>query len=166
MLDAGVTSGLVDYDGDLMFFGPGPVGADVWPIDVVDPYDPTQAFARLELTPGGFSTSYYYDRAVEIEGKRYGHLIDPRTGWPASGLAGVGVYAAEQAVLNDVLSTALFIMGLEGGLRLAEELHDIEAILVVDADPGDTSDVEMTAGLRRYLKELRPPRRPITPEVD
>jgi thiamine biosynthesis lipoprotein len=164
MVAAGATSGLVDFDGDLLFFGPGTEGqANLWPIEVPDPYDPTIAFARFELAPGSFSTSSYYDRVIEIEGERYGHLIDPRTGWPVRGLASVSVYAAS-AVVNDILSTGLFIMGHEAGLRLAEELDGVEAMFVVDAEPGRQSQVITTAGLRRDLKFLEPPLYPLDSE--
>jgi thiamine biosynthesis lipoprotein len=79
------------------------------------------------------------------------------------GLASVSVYATE-AVVNDILSTALFVMGTEEGLRLAESLHDVEAIFVPDAEPGRPSQVVTTAGLGRYLKELRPPLHPLETE--
>jgi FAD:protein FMN transferase len=164
MVGAGATSGIVDFDGDLMFFGPGTASSsDLWTIEVLDPYDPTRSFARLELPAGGFSSSVYYDRAIEIQGGRIGHLFDPRTGYPVRGLASVGVYATE-AVVNDILSTALFVMGTQEGLRLAESLHDVEAIFVPDAEPGRPSQVVTTAGLGRYLKELRPPLHPLETE--
>lgn len=160
MTAAGATSGITDFDGDVMFFGPGTESSrDRWTIEVLDPYDPTSSFARLELPPGGISTSAYYDRAVEIQGERIGHLIDPSTGYPARGLASVTVYATE-GVINDILDTAFFIMGVEKGRRLAEGLHDVEVIFVLDAEPGDLSEVVTSPGLGRYLKELRPPRRP------
>ena len=78
---------------------------------------------------------------------------------PATPRAGVIVYAA-QGVISDILDTSFFVMGVEPGLRLAEELHDIEVIFVVDADPGGRSEIVTTGGFRRYIKELRPPRRP------
>jgi thiamine biosynthesis lipoprotein len=166
MQAAGATSGLVDFDGDLLFFGPGTEGqVNLWLIEVPDPYDPTRAFARFELAAGSFSTSAYYDRVIEIEGERYGHLIDPRTGWPVRGLASVSVYAAD-GVVNDILSTGLFVMGHEDGLRLAEELDGVEAMFVLDAEPGHRSEVITTAGLRRDLKELDPPLYPIDPESE
>jgi thiamine biosynthesis lipoprotein len=164
MVTAGATSGIADYDGDLMFFGPGTGSRDDrWTIDVLDPYDPTRSFALLELPPGGFSTSVYYDRAVEIEGERIGHLIDPRTGYPARGLASVSVFAT-QGVVTDVLDTAFFVMGVEEGRRLAENLHDVEVIFVLDAEPGEFSQVVTSPGLGRYVKRLRPPRRPLEAE--
>ena len=160
MVATGATSGIADFNGDIMFFGPGTESSrGLWTIDVLDPYDPTRTFTRMELPPGHISTAVYYDRAVEIQGEHIGHLIDPRTGYPARGVAGVIVYAAE-GVISDILDTSFFVMGVESGLRMAEELHDIEALFVVDADPGGLSEIVTTAGFRRYIKELRPPRRP------
>jgi thiamine biosynthesis lipoprotein len=164
MMSAGASRGIADFDGDLIFFGPGTApSANLWTIEVSDPYDPTRSFARLELPPGGFSTSAFYDRAIEIEGDRVGHLLDPRTGYPVRGIASVSVFASE-AIVNDILSTALFVMGAEEGLRLAEELSQVEALFVVDAEPGERAEVLTTAGLQRHIEELRPPVHPAETE--
>lgn len=166
MIAHGATSGIADFDGDIVFFGPGTETSDnLWWLEVPDPYDPSTPFARFFFPPGGFSTSSYYERAIEIDGQRYGHLIDPRTGRPAQAMASVGVYASEP-VVNDILATALFIMGVEEGRRLAEELRNVEAVFVVDAPPGRRSEVVLTAGMGRYLQRLEPPIRPAVPEDD
>ena len=113
----------------------------------------------MELPLGHISTAVYYDRVVEIEGEHISHLIDPRTGYPARGVAGVIIYAAE-GVISDILDTSFFVMGVEPGLRMAEELDDVEAMFVVDAAPGGRSEIVTTGGFRRYIKELRLRRRP------
>lgn len=166
MMTAGATHGIADFDGDLMFFGHGTQSRQgLWPLEIPDPYDPTRSFARLELPPGSLSTSAYYGRVIEIEGERYGHLLDPRTGWPSRGLVSVSVYAPE-AVVGDVLSTALYVLGPAEGQRLAEPLHDVEAIFVTDAPRGRSSRVVLTAGFHRYLKKLDSPTRPASDEIE
>lgn len=166
LMEEGATGGILDFDGDLLFFGPGTESqADLWPIEIPNPYDPTRAFARFEFPSGGLSTSSYYDRLIEIEGERYGDIVDPRTGWPVRGFASVSVYARD-ALVNDILSTALVVMGREEGRRFADEMKDVESLFVVDAEPGEKSLVTMSAGMRRYLVRLDPPRRPEATEDD
>ena len=79
MTEAGATAGIMDFSGEMLFFGPGPENGR-WPIQLKDPYDPSRGYAYLLLPAGGLSTSNFYDRSVEIGGRRYGHVIDPRTG--------------------------------------------------------------------------------------
>ena len=161
MTAAGATGGVLDFDGDVVFFGPGTESKeDLWPIEIPNPYDPTRSFARFELPGGSISTSSYYDRMIEIEGEQYGHVVDPRTGWPVRGLASVSVYA-QNAFINDILSTALFVMGPEEGRRFAENLDDVETLFVEEAAPGQATRVHMSAALNRYVKRLDPPVHPV-----
>ena len=102
MIEAGATAGIMDFAGEMKFFGPGPENG-MWPILLKDPYDPSRSYAYLRLPPGGLSTSNFYERSVEIAGQRYGHVIDPRTGQPISGMASVTVYTNE-AVAADILA--------------------------------------------------------------
>jgi thiamine biosynthesis lipoprotein len=68
---------------------------------------------------------------VEFEGIRYSHIIDPRTGWPASGLASVTIFAPK-AELADALATSIFVMGRQVGLNFINQLQNIECIMVDD----------------------------------
>lgn len=164
MTAAGATAGIAALDGDLVFFGPGTESSsDRWPIDLPDPYSPNHAMARLELPPGGLSTSEFYDRQVEVEGTRVGDLIDPLTGRPITGIASVSVYAPD-ALLSDLLSTALTVMGPGRGRRLVEARPGVDVVFVREAAPGEEAAVVVTNGLRPYLKELRPPVRPLERE--
>ncbi|HHX86802.1 MAG TPA: FAD:protein FMN transferase, partial [Firmicutes bacterium] len=74
-------------------------------------------------------TSGDYERAFEQEGQRYHHILDPHTGYPASRLISVTVIAPS-ATEADALSTAVFVLGPEQGLKLIESLPGVEAILV------------------------------------
>ncbi|HUP02015.1 MAG TPA: FAD:protein FMN transferase [Gemmatimonadota bacterium] len=164
MQAAGVTSGIADIGGDIIFFGPGTeTSSDLWTISLPDPYDPGSTYARFELPPGAVSTSAALDRAIVIGGERYGHLIDPRTGWPVQGLASVSAYAPD-AMTSDMAATALYILGPRDGPQLIEEWTGVEAVFVTEAEPRTRSVVIVTTGIERYRRELEPPYRPIAPE--
>lgn len=90
-----------------------PPGEDLWRFDVVHPSDPEETLAELRVEPGAVSSSAADERRFERGGVAYGHVLDPRTGRPARGVRAVTVWT-ETALLGDVLSTALFILGREG----------------------------------------------------
>jgi thiamine biosynthesis lipoprotein len=88
-------------------------GEDRWRFEVVDPRDPGETLRVLRVEPGAVSSSGAYERFFRRRGKTYGHVLDPRTGLPARGVLGVTVWT-ETALLGDVISTALFVLGREG----------------------------------------------------
>jgi FAD:protein FMN transferase len=69
---------------------------------------------------------------VEFNGKRYTHIIDPRTGYPSSGIASVTIFAPK-AELADALATSVFVMGIETGLDRINQLPQVECIIIDDA---------------------------------
>jgi thiamine biosynthesis lipoprotein len=164
MLEAGATSGIVDFAGEMLFFGPGPENGR-WPILLQDPYDPSRNYAYLLLPPGSLATSSFYDRSVEIRGQRYGHVIDPRTGQPTSGMASVTVYTNE-GVVADIVATGLFAASCADGPQCADAtaiVHrypELNAIIVPEAPPGDNAQVTVTDGMRPYVVRLQRPFRP------
>lgn len=91
-VSAGVRHGLVNLGGDLRVIGPQPDGSP-WQIGVQHPRDPGRAVGNLELSSGAVATSGDYARCKVVAGKRYGHVLDPRTGWPVRVLASVTVVA-------------------------------------------------------------------------
>ena len=103
---AGIRHGLVNLGGDIRIVGPQPDGRP-WPIGIVHPRHPEAAIATLSLADGAVTTSGGYERFVEIEGRRYSHLIDPRTGWPVEGLLSVSVVASQAIVAGSVATVAL-----------------------------------------------------------
>jgi thiamine biosynthesis lipoprotein len=103
------------------------------------PRRPQEFFARFRCDNGGVSTSGDYERYFERDGKRYHHILDPATGFPAGqnedGAQTVSVtVAASQTIYSDAFATAFFVMGIERGLALAERLPEIEAVFVFIAD--------------------------------
>lgn len=169
MMEAGATSGIMDFAGEMLFFGPGPENG-LWPIVLTDPYDPSRNFAYLLLPPGSLSTSSFYDRSVEIAGRRYGHVIDPRSGQPIAGMASATVYTNE-GVVSDILATGLFVVSCKDGPRcteaatIVERYPELSAIIVPEPPPGDNAQVTVTSGLRPHVVRLQRPFRP-TAEPD
>ena len=104
--NAGIRHGLVNLGGDICIVGPQPHGRP-WPIGVVHPLHSESAIATVTLVEGALTTSGGYERFVEIEGHRYSHLIDPRTGWPVEGLSSVSVVADQAIVAGSIASIAL-----------------------------------------------------------
>ena len=123
-------------------------------IDLADPSDRDGVIATLALNGGSIATSGNSERAVTVEGIRYGHLLDPRGGRPVADWGSVTVWTPDP-VAADCLATALFVMGPEQGARWLGEHHDIEAVFaVVEAD--GVASLRATAGLRGRLTTDRP----------
>jgi thiamine biosynthesis lipoprotein len=110
--EAGLEHGLVDLGGDLRAIGPRPDGA-AWSIRLRHPTRPGEAFAALSLRQGGLATSGDYERCIWKDGRRYGHILDPRTGWPVRGLASVSVIA-DSCLLAGSFATSALLMGDAG----------------------------------------------------
>ena len=110
---AGIRHGLVNLGGDIRIVGPRADGRP-WPIGIVHPQRPDAAIATLPLAEGAVTTSGGYERFVEIEGRRYGHLIDPRSGWPVDGLLSVSVVASQAVVAGSIATVALLQPPAEG----------------------------------------------------
>jgi FAD:protein FMN transferase len=102
----GVASALVDLAGDMVAVG-SPAGTPGWPVGIRHPIDKDRAIAQVQLPEGGLASSGDYERYIEIEGKRYGHILHPRTGWPISGLVAVSVLAAQCLVAGSSATIAM-----------------------------------------------------------
>ena len=124
----GVKAALVNAGGDIVAYGEKEPGKP-WKIGVQDPRNPGGVIAVAELKDRAMVTSGDYERSFEDAGKRYHHLLDPKTGYPADGLQSVTIVAAD-GVTADALSTAVFVLGEEKGIRLIESLPDVAALLV------------------------------------
>ena len=104
-------------------------GTDNWNIGIADPDDNTDSIAVVSLADGSVVTSGDYERYFEQDGKRYHHIFDPKTGYPAeSGLRGVTVIDS-CSTKADALTTALFVMGLDKGTAFCEA-NDIAAVFI------------------------------------
>ncbi|MDJ0850200.1 MAG: FAD:protein FMN transferase [Myxococcota bacterium] len=108
----GLAHGLVDLGGDLAVVGPHPDGSP-WRVGVRDPRRPEQALAGVRLHYGGLATSGDYERFMIVDGRRYCHLLDPRTGWPVRALASATVMAPHCLVAGTA-STVTLLRGRRG----------------------------------------------------
>lgn len=128
---AGLTSFFVQAGGDLYAKGKKPDGTD-WQAGIRDPRGKEGSFfAKIPLSDHAFSTAGDYERSYVVNGKRYHHIIDPRTGQPAAACRSVTIWAPN-AFIADAIDDAVFILGPEKGLKLVESIEGVAAV-VVDA---------------------------------
>ena len=127
---------LIDLSGNMVALGNAP-GREGWAVGIRDPSGEHSYLARIHLYNEAVATSGNYEQFVSSEGQCFGHILDPRTGWPAQGLGSVTVVAA-QAMVADAWATALFVLGPEAARQAAHDREDLAAVLVepvnVDAD--------------------------------
>lgn len=128
----GVTAGIVNASGDLTAWGRQPDGSD-WKVAITNPLNKQKAFAWLPVDGRAVVTSGDYERYVIFDGVRYAHIIDPRTGYPATGIISATVFAP-RAELADALATSIFVMGTETGIDFVDQLPGVDVIIVDDAN--------------------------------
>jgi thiamine biosynthesis lipoprotein len=149
--DGGLTSFLVQAGGDLYGSGKKPDGS-LWVSGIQDPRGGSgKYFGVLELEDHAFSTAGDYARFYMADGKRYHHIIDPRTGYPATACRSVTVWAPD-ALTADTIDDAVFILGPEKGLPLVESLDGVGAV-IVDA----SNKVWVSKRLEGKFKQIGPP---------
>jgi thiamine biosynthesis lipoprotein len=129
LLAAGVSSFYVQAGGDLYAHGVKPDGAP-WQAGIRDPRGPEgDYFATMAVSDHAFSTAGDYERSYIVGGKRYHHIIDPRTGYPAAASRSVTIWAPT-ALQADEIDDAVFILGPQKGLALVESLDGVGAVIV------------------------------------
>jgi thiamine biosynthesis lipoprotein len=120
----------VNVSGDIFAWGKQPNGKP-WTVGIVNPLNKNKIFATFPLENSAVETSGSYEKFVIFDGKRYSHIIDPRTGYPAMGVVSVSVFA-KQTEIADALATGIFVLGVDVGLDLVNQLKGIECIIVDD----------------------------------
>ncbi|OGW72823.1 MAG: hypothetical protein A3J72_00400, partial [Nitrospirae bacterium RIFCSPHIGHO2_02_FULL_40_19] len=126
----GIKSGLVSISGDIKAFGLKP-DSKPWKIGIRNPRAENkedEIMATIEVTDMAISTSGDYERYFIIDGKRYHHILNPRTGYPADECRSVSIIAKDGSI-TDPFSTGIFILGAEKGIKLLEEMG-IDGIIV------------------------------------
>ena len=143
----GQGSWLIDLGGQIVARG-GPPGEGGWPVAIADPQERTHPVLHVSLREGSLATSGRSERELVVEGRRIGHILDPRTGQPAPFDGTVTVWH-QRALVADMLSTALFVLGPVDGLSWAAS-HGVE-VCYLERDDGGEVHVTMTDGFHTLV---------------
>ncbi len=133
----GVHSGIINASGDLTAWGNQPDGKP-WTIGIANPDLPTKAFSYIEISNMAVATSGNYEKYILIDGRKYSHTIDPKTGLPIKGIKSVTVIAGN-AEFADAMATPISVMGIRAGINLIDQIPDIHCIIIDDANKIYTS---------------------------
>ncbi len=137
LLEKEVKSGAVNAAGDLTAWGKQPDGKE-WTIGIADPNAARQSFSSLKITNNSVATSGNYEKYAMIDGKKYSHTIDPKTGFPVKGIKSVTIICPN-AEIADAMATPVMIMGIKVGLDLINQIHGMACIIVDELDKVYTS---------------------------
>ena len=129
LLDRGVNSGVIDLGRNILLIGEKPDGAP-FSIGVQSPTNAGDLLRVLALKDKSLVTSGTYERYFEHEGKRYHHVLDPFTGFPADQDLSAVTILSDSSLWGDALSTACLLLGVEKGLALVDTIPDAEALFV------------------------------------
>ena len=126
----GAESGVVNASGDLTAWGTQP-NRQKWTVGVANPDLASEVFSYLQIADMAVATSGNYEKFITIDGKKYSHTIDPRTGLPVSGIKSVTIITTN-AEIADAMATPVTIMGIKAGLDMINQMQNIEAIIIDD----------------------------------
>lgn len=133
----GALSGIVNASGDLCTWGTQPGGAP-WTIGIAAPNLKHHIISYLEVSDMAVATSGNYEKFVVIDGKRYSHTINPKTGYPVSGIKSTTIICPN-AEIADAMATPVTVMGVTTGLSLINQMKNIACIIIDDNDKIYTS---------------------------
>lgn len=128
----GVEHGVVNASGDLVTWGVQPDGKP-WTVGIASPTQDRLPFSYVDISNRAIATSGNYEKYAFINGRRYSHTIDPKTGFPVSGIKSVTIIAPSTE-LADALATPVMVMGIRAGLELINQLKHIACIVIDDND--------------------------------
>lgn len=126
----GVKAGIINASGDLTTWGKQENGK-YWSIGITNPFDTNDFIGIYKLYRWAVTTSGNYEKFVEIDGIRYSHIINPKTGWPTAGLCSVSVFGPSAETANG-LSTSIMVLGEDLGLKLLKNFPNYSALLISD----------------------------------
>ncbi|WP_394995045.1 FAD:protein FMN transferase [Emticicia sp.] len=138
LIQNGVKSGIVNAAGDLTTWGNQPNGKP-WTIAIADPDTQNSAFSHLNISGVAVATSGNYEKYVIIDGKKYSHTIDPKTGFPVSGIKSVTILCTD-AEIADAMATPVTVLGVEAGLSLINQMQQMACIIIDDNNNVYTSN--------------------------
>ena len=123
-----VKGGIINASGDLTTWGTKVTG-EKWLVGIANPLSKGKVFSWLPVVESSVATSGNYEKYITLNGEKYSHIIDPRTGYPTRGINSVSIFA-KQAELCDALATAVFTMGRDVGLHMINQIDGVEAVVV------------------------------------
>lgn len=130
MVKKEVLGGVINAGGDLTTWGTKET-KERWTVGITNPLDKEKVFSWLPVVESSVATSGNYERFFHYEGKKYTHIIDPRSGYPTTGTRSVTVFA-KKAELCDALATAVFVMGRDSGIHMVNQLDGVEVVVIDD----------------------------------
>lgn len=153
---AGISSALINAGGDI--YALGVKGKTKWQIGLKHPRRQKEMLTILALQDEAVATSGDYQNFVEIEGRRYSHIVNPRTGYPCADVPASVTVISDDCTTADALSTALFVLGPQEGGELIDKVEGAEAIIVSILDgklsayvsPGIAKEVRLPEGITRH----------------
>lgn len=148
MLDRGIKAGIVNASGDMTVWGRQPNGKR-WTVGITNPVKKDTVFALLAMKKAAIVTSGNYQKFALIDGKRYAHIINPATGYPATGLCSVTVMGPSAELANG-LSTSMMVLGKDKAFALLKSYPDYSAIVI-----DDNGHLFSTKDLRYLVKKAK-----------
>lgn len=130
MFEAGAKSGFVNASGDILFWGQ-PLTANAWSVGIKHPNDKAQNLGWLKVNDMAVVTSGDYEQFLMLDGERYSHIIDPRSGYPVKNARSVTLICPD-AELADALATAVSVLGPFEGIDLVNKLKNVECLMIDD----------------------------------
>ncbi len=127
---AGVTGGIVNASGDLSAWGE-QLNRKAWTIGINNPFKTRRMLKILKIKTGSVATSGSYEKYAEIDGKRYSHIINPKTGYPSTGLTSVTILGPSAEFAN-ALSTSIMVIGVDGGINLMKRFPQYKYLFMTD----------------------------------
>ncbi|HFI0460911.1 TPA: FAD:protein FMN transferase [Streptococcus suis] len=144
----GITTAIINLGGNVVVMGDSPTTQNGWNVGVQDP-DQVRG-ATVGSVPGTHDsvvTSGIYERYLEVDGVKYHHILDPKTGYPVENdISGVTVFS-KTSIQGDALSTTLFLLGVEKGLDFINQMDGVEAVFI-DKEQG----VHLSDGLKESFE--------------
>ena len=130
MIAKGINAGIVNGTGDMQSWGKQPNGS-AWSVGITNPFKADTIFAVVPLHAGAIVTSGSYEKFVLFNGKRYAHIINPKTGYPATGLCSVTIFGPSAELANG-FSTSMMVLGKDAALRFIRQFPQYSYILITD----------------------------------
>lgn len=139
--DTEIASGVINLGGNILCLPKGPLNKKYYVLAIRDPLDNEKTMnGSLKLVNEALSTSGDYEQYIIFDGKRYSHIINPKTGYPVANMISVTVVAPTGAA-SDALSTSAFLNGLEFAKKIHNENHNIN-FLIITGEHGNSSSIQ------------------------